>query len=271
MNNLFNIEVKMKIIRQLLVKTVGIKTYLTWVSKIYITLINWGYSKNKYAELYFTQTVLKPKDVVLDIGANLGYYSYFFAKKIGQGGQLLAVEPIPLFAEIWKKNLKKYNTYNIKLFNCALGSEPKEKVKMSIPIVNGVVRHGLTKVEGQGEDNWGSFIDYEVPMYVGDDLIEKENLTQLNYIKCDVEGYEQYVMFSLKQTIIKFKPLIQIELNGKDNRQNVTDFLFELKYDVYVLNNNKLNVIDPTHIHNYNQDFYFINREKVGMFTKLIE
>ncbi len=261
----------MKIIRKLLVKTFGIKTYLTWVSKIYITLIKMGYSKNKYAELYFTKQIVKAGDTVLDIGANLGYYSYFLAQKIGQNGTLLAVEPIPLFAEIWKKNLKKYNNYNIKLFNCALGSEPKEKVKMSIPIVNGVVRHGLTKGEGQGENHWESLLDFEVPMNVGDDLLEKENLTQLNYIKCDVEGYEQYVIPSLKQTINQFKPLIQIELNGKDNRQSVVDFLFELKYDVYILSNNKLKIIESTDIHNYNQDFYFINRERIGVFSKLIE
>ncbi|HIP36966.1 MAG TPA: FkbM family methyltransferase [Crocinitomix sp.] len=252
----------MKIIRKLLVKIVGIKTYLTWVSKIYITLIKLGFSKKKYSELYFIQTLVKSGDTVLDIGANLGYYSYFFAKKIGKQGQLLAIEPIPLFAKIWKKNLKKYSNYNLKLFNCALGSESKNKVKMSIPIVDGVVRHGLTKVEGQGDENWESLIDYEVPMQVGDELIEKENLTALNYIKCDVEGYEHYVIPSLKQTILKFKPLIQIELNGKENRQTVADFLFDLKYEVYILEKNKLNKITPNQIHNYNQDFYFIPQKK---------
>jgi len=261
----------MKTIRKLLVKVVGIKTYLAWVSKIYITLIKLGFSKNKYAELYFTQQIVKKGDTVIDIGANLGYYSYFLAKKIGHQGNLYAVEPIPLFAEIWKKNMRNYKDYHIKLFNCALGNEKKGKVKMSIPIVDGVVRHGLTKVEGQGEEGWGSLLDFEVPMHIGDDLFVKEKLSHLNYLKCDVEGYEQYVIPSLKQTISQFKPLIQIELNGKDNRQNVANFLFELKYDVYILLNNQLEVIEQNEIQNYNQDFYFIHRDKVSTYSNIIK
>jgi len=166
--------------------------------------------------------------------------------------------------------MSSYKNYNIKLFNCALGDEQKEKVKMSIPIVNGVVRHGLTKVEGQGEEGWGSAMDFEVPMYIGDELLSKENISKLNYIKCDVEGYEQYVIPSLKETIANFKPLIQIELNGKENRQNVADFLFEMKYDVFVLKDNMLTVIEQYEIHNYNQDFYFINRDKVANYSKII-
>lgn len=252
----------MKTIRKILVKVVGIKTYLSWVSKIYITLINFGFSKSKYSELYFTQKIVKEGDTVLDIGANLSYYSYFLAKKIGNSGMLMAVEPIPLFAEVWKKNMSKYKTENIKLFNCALGNEEKNEVNMSIPIVNGVVRHGLTKVDGQKNAKaHEKLLEFKVPMHIGDNLLLNEKLTQLNYLKCDVEGYEQFVMPSLKNTISKFKPLIQIELNGKENRENVVGFLLPLNYSIYILANNRLKQINPSEIHDYNQDFYFLNNE----------
>jgi len=260
----------MKTIRKLLVKVVGLKTYLSWVSKIYITLISLGFSKSKYAELYFTQKIVKAGDTVLDIGANLSYYSYFLAKKIGQKGHLFAVEPIPLFADIWTKNMRRYNNQPTKLYNCALGNEEKNEVVMSIPIVNGVVRHGLTKVDGQGDEKWGRLMEFKVPMHIGDSIIEKENISNLHYIKCDVEGYEQYVIPSLENTIKTYKPLIQIELNGKENRQNVADFLLQFKYDVYILQNEKLVNIEPEDIHNYNQDFYFINRLNIERYNDLI-
>jgi len=252
----------MKTIRKILVKVVGIKTYLSWVSKIYITLINFGFSKSKYNELYFTQKIVNKGDTVLDIGANLSYYSYFLAKRVGNTGKLLAVEPIPLFAEIWRKNMSKYKTEDITLFNCALGNEENEAVNMSIPIVNGVVRHGLTKVDGQkDEEIHDKLLEYKVPMYIGDNLLLNENLAQLDYLKCDVEGYEQFVMPSLKNTISKFMPLIQIELNGKENRENVVKFLVPLNYSINILENNKLKPINKTEIHDYNQDFYFLNRD----------
>jgi FkbM family methyltransferase len=260
----------LKLIRKLIIKLFGIKRYLQWVSFIYIKLISLGFSKSKYAELFFTQEIIKENDNVLDIGANLAYYSYFFRKKIGTNGKLFAIEPIPLFADVWRKNMKKFDNKNIKLFNCALGSESQAEVNMSIPIVDGVVRHGLTKVDGQGEEGWGRLLEYRVPMYVGDDLMQKENITKLNYIKCDVEGYEQYVIPSLSQTIDKFKPTVQIELNGEENRNNVTDFFKNKKYDVYVLQQNILNIIDFDKVNDYNQDFYFIHRDKVQNYSKLI-
>ena len=235
---------------------------MRWVSKIYITLINFGFSKSKYAELYFTQRIVNEGDTVLDIGANLSYYSYFLAKKIGNSGKLLAVEPIPLFAEVWKKNMSKYKNEDIKLFNCALGDVEKAAVDMSIPIVNGVVRHGLTKIDGQKNERvHEKLLEFKVPMHIGDQLLLNENLSQLDFIKCDVEGYEQFVMPSLKKTISKFKPLIQIELNGKENRENVVSFLLSLNYAIYILVNNKLKQIQKTEIHDYNQDFYFLNND----------
>ena len=252
----------MKTIRKLLVKVVGIKTYLSWVSKIYIMLINFGFLKSKYAELYFIQKIVNKGDTVLDIGANLSYYSYSLAKKIGDSGRLLAVEPIPLFAQVWKNNMAKYKTENITLFNCALGNEEKKSVDMSIPIVDGVVRHGLTKIDGQkNEEVHEKLLEFKVPMHIGDELLANENLTQLNYLKCDVEGYEQFVMPSLKNTLSKFKPLIQIELNGKENREHVVKFLLPLNYSIYILVSNGLKQIQESEIHDYNQDFYFLNND----------
>ena len=92
----------------------------------------------------------------------------------------------------------------------------------------------------------------------------------LIYIKCDVEGYEQFVMPSLTNTIDKFKPTVQIELNGEENRNNVTQFFKAKKYDIFVLQQNKLNIIDFNEVNNYNQDFYFIHRDKIQNYSKLI-
>ncbi len=168
-------------------KIVGLKGYLRIISRVYIALISMGFMKKKYGELFFVRHLTKPRDTVLDIGANLGYYSYFLSKNIGKEGKLLAVEPIPLFVEVWKKNLKKFDKAQIELFNCALGNEEKEAVEMSIPIVNGVVRHGLTRVNDSSTNN-ASFLNFQVPMHVGDDLLIGKVENGISFIKCDVEG-----------------------------------------------------------------------------------
>lgn len=252
----------MKSVRKILVKILGLKGYLRIVSKTYIIMISMGWMRNKYAELFFVKKIVKRGDTILDIGANLGYYSFFMSVSAGKEGKLMAVEPIPLFAEVWKKNMRSLKKNNSTLFNCALGSEEQEKVKMSIPIVDGIVRHGLTKVVEEGDDN-ESIMSFEVPMKIGDKLVESENISQLNYIKCDVEGYEQFVIPSLNETIEKYQPLLQIELSGKENRQNVVDYLVNLSYDIFILKDNFLIPIQKNDIFNFNQDFYFVHQDKI--------
>lgn len=233
-------------------------------------MIRCGFQKEKYAEIYFLKTILSDNDAVIDIGANLGYYSYFMAKKVLPKGKVIAIEPIPLFVEVWRKNLKKYYSDNLIIENTALGDGENEKVKMSIPIVNGVVRHGLTKVN-QESDTHQSFLNFDVNIVTGDSILAKNNLSKIDYIKCDVEGYEQFVIPSLGNAIDKFTPTIQIELNGDENRKNVVDFLLKKEYFIFILKNHLLKSINQEEIFNFNQDFYFIHKDKIEIYQNLIQ
>lgn len=253
----------MKLIRKILVKILGLKGYLRLVSRIYIISISMGLMRKKYPELFFLKKVVKPGSTILDIGANLAYYSFFMSRAAGNNGKVYAVEPIPLFAEVWEKNMRKSKNKNYHLSNCALGTEAKEKVKMSIPIVNGIVRHGLTKVVDESESGTATAMSFEVPMKNGDVLINELSISKLDFIKCDVEGFEQYVIPSLKQTIIRDLPVFQIELSGTDNRQNVVDFLVNLSYNIYILKEESLVNLEIKDIFNVNQDFYFLPESKL--------
>lgn len=259
----------MKFARKILVKLLGLKGYLKFVSRTYIKMIRKGKMQDEYAELYFVKRIVQNGDTILDIGANLAYYSYFMAENMGKDGKLLAVEPIPLFADVWKKNMTVYKDSDIQLFNCALGNEAHDKVKMSIPIVNGVVRHGLTRVDA-GDDGMDRKVSYDVPMRVGDELVESAGIKKLDYIKCDVEGYEQYVIPSLDKTITQYKPLFQIELGGEENRRNVVEYLVKKGYDIFILDGEFLKAIQKNDIFSLNQDFYFIHKDNLSKTEHLI-
>lgn len=259
----------MKFIRKILVKTLGLKGYLRLVSRIYIISISLGWMRKKYPELFFLKKIVKSGSTVLDIGANLAYYSFFMSVSAGRDGKVYGVEPIPLFAGIWQKNMSKLKIKNYHISNCALGSEAKEKVKMSIPIVDGVVRHGLTKVVDEADKGRETAMTFEVPMKNGDDLINELNITKLDFIKCDVEGFEQFVIPSLEKTLKRDQPLLQIELSGTDNRRNVVDFLVNLSYGIYILKDDRLKAIEIKDIFNFNQDFYFVPENVKQNFTHL--
>ena len=242
----------MKSIRKLLVKLFGINTYLKIVSKIYIFLVKNGCLKKKYPEIFNLKNIVKQDFTCIDIGANLGYYSYFMSKYAGKNGKLYSVEPIPMFANIWKSNMKSSDT-NYKLFQVALGGENKT-VQMGIPERDGVLRHGLTKITSSAEEKYVSFFDVE--MKIPDELFA--DLTKIDFIKCDVEGYESIVFDNFKKLISKHRPLVQTELSGIENRLHVIELFKEMNYSVNVLEDEKLIPISENDIKLVDKDFYFI-------------
>lgn len=243
----------MKFIRKILLKILGLKCFLKLISSIYITLVKQGFLKKKYPELFYLTEIVKPNDVCIDIGANVGYYSIFLSKIVGKTGKVYAIEPIPLFAEIWKKNVKRSKVNNLELYNYALGGT-EENVKMGIPEVNGVLHHGMTKIVSTREEKYIKY--FEVEMKVPDNLFS--NLPKLDFIKCDVEGYESEVFSNMVNTIRKFKPVIQSELSGNENRLKVISILKNIGYNTFILKNNKLEAIEEENWLKVNQDFYFV-------------
>ena len=252
----------MKTIKQLLYKIFGLKTYLKIVSCVYIKYISYGFGKKKYAELHYLKNIIKQDFVCIDIGANLGYYSYFLSKILGNNGKLIAIEPVPLFGKIWRKNIKKSNSKNIIFYPYALGAENKN-MKMEMPIINGNVRHGMTQIVDNVETNTihnavkTSSFTFDVEMKIPDELFA--SIERIDFIKMDIEGYEHIALENMKKTLIKHKPLIQAELGGKENRQKSIKILLDISYKIYVLKDNELVEIDEKDIENYGGDFYFRN------------
>ena len=246
----------MKFIRNFLLKTLGFKGYLSLISWTYLRLVSFGLLKKSYPELFFLKKIIKPGFVCIDIGANMGYYSYFLAKYARTEGQLYAVEPIPLFAQIWEKNVPKRFCNHVQLFQFALGGENKE-VKMGVPVVHGVIHHGMTHVVNSEETNLAE--SFTVPMRIPDELFA--NLQRLDFIKCDVEGYEQFVFENMKDTIMKHRPLVQTELGGDDNRKTVISFFENHGYKTCLLINNALIQATPNEKVKSKNDFYFVPGE----------
>ncbi|MBK0404364.1 FkbM family methyltransferase [Adhaeribacter sp. BT258] len=244
----------MKLLRKLLENMLGFKGYLRLVSKTYIIMVGAGLMQKKYPELFFLKKIIRPGFTCIDIGANLGYYSTFLSKLAGPKGTVLAVEPIPLFQQIWTDNVKASGVDNLKLLPYALGSE-NTTIQMGTPERNGLLHHGMTKVvSSNAQEKYAHF--YDVAMKVPDELFS--GLQRLDFVKCDVEGFEFQVFSNMQQTLARHLPLIQTELNGDHNRDSVIALLEKLGYQTCVLSaENELKPARGAEIANHHGDFYF--------------
>jgi FkbM family methyltransferase len=55
----------------------------------------------------FVQEAVKPGDTVLDVGANIGYFTLLFARAVGPGGRVVAIEPDPENVALLTRNVAR--------------------------------------------------------------------------------------------------------------------------------------------------------------------
>jgi FkbM family methyltransferase len=72
------------------------------------------------------QTVLRPGDVFLDVGANEGYFSVVGAAAVGETGRVLAIEPQSRLRPIIDENLRLNAARNVEVAALAFSAEDGE-------------------------------------------------------------------------------------------------------------------------------------------------
>lgn len=71
-------------------------------------------------ETAFVQALLRPGETVLDLGANIGYYTLIFARAVGPAGRVFAFEPAPDTFAILKDNVDYNEAHQVVLENKAV-------------------------------------------------------------------------------------------------------------------------------------------------------
>ncbi|MCX6291998.1 MAG: FkbM family methyltransferase [Bacteroidetes bacterium] len=245
----------MSLFRKILLQLFGLKGYYVIISKVYISLTASGFMKKKYPELFYLEKIIKPGFTCIDIGANMGYYSTFLSRLCGREGKVLSVEPVPLFVEILKLNLQSTGIKNVEILPYALGGENK-KVTMGTPEIGGIVKHGQTRLISTADLKYKD--TYEVEMKIPDELFS--TLSRLDFIKCDVEGYEYFVFSQMKNVLTKFKPVVQSELGNADTRKNMLELFSSLGYKPCRLEKEQLLPMTEQEYYAYEPDVYFISK-----------
>jgi FkbM family methyltransferase len=252
----------------ILFKTLSFENYLFALSKFYFLSYDLGLLKSKplYKYHYFIKSIIKKNDVIIDIGANLGYFSLYFSRWTGPEGVVYAVEPVESVRKILTRNAKNYR--NIKIIPYALGEFNKD-----IEIVNtsrsakGFIASGSNFVmDGTKEVNDENIDKFNAVMRKGSELFG--GLNRIDFIKCDVEGYEPNIIPEMESLLIKHQPLMLMETR-RENRAFMQKYLAGLGYQGYVLENGRL-YPSETIKEKEEDDILFIPKSKVQLYTTFI-
>jgi FkbM family methyltransferase len=181
---------------------------------------------------------IKEGDIVIDIGANIGYYTLIFAQLAGTTGKVFAFEPEPKNFELLQKNVKVNDYSNTINENYAV-SDSNGNVSLFLA-KNGIVGHRISNFD----INLNSILVKKITL---DDYFTKLNLIdKINFVKIDVEGFEFGVLKGMTRIIEKSKNLklflefnrVGIEAAGFDPKE-ILDFLYKNNFKIYFLNYNE--------------------------------
>lgn len=157
-------------------------------------------------------------DTVLDVGANIGTHTLFFAKKTLPSGQVLAFEPQRHIHQMLCGNIALNALQNVFTFQSAVGAK---KGSVTVPALDPHIAYNfgtLSLGDHQHGDN--------VPIITIDSL----TLNRCDLIKIDVEGAEIEVLKGAKTAIKKFLPIIYVENNNLPNSEMLIKTLLKYGY-----------------------------------------
>lgn len=244
-------------IKTILYKIFGQKNFIQLLYSGYKLAYNLGLLKNDqiYKYHYFSKGLIKPGNTVLDIGANVGYYTYLFQKWVGDQGKVYSVEPVPQFMAMLKKNHRQHA--NVILLNFALGTEEKD-VELVVPGEQQYLRTGLAHIKEVGETESSKFT-FQAHMKRASELFK--DIEKIDFIKIDIEGYEVVVLPEMKSVLEKHLPIIQAETYG-EQRAQIHALLQPMGYEPFELENDKLIPSGETLDTTYGDIIYFTPSHK---------
>jgi len=154
-------------------------------------------------ETKLVKGLVKPGWTVIDIGANFGWYSIHFSQLVGPSGKVFSFEPIPDSYEELNSNMQLNSCQNMKTFNTALGNRD-DLVSFGIPEIDG----GL----GASSQFLKCNKQIQATMCRLDNVIEEKNITNVDFIKVDIEGGELDMLYGAEKLLEQFRPNIMIEI-----------------------------------------------------------
>jgi len=174
---------------------------------------------------------VKPGNFVLDIGANIGFHTLSFARRVGARGQVWAFEPDPVNGLLLRLNILNAGMENVVVpFDVAASDKAGLSKFRTYPI--GMPNNfGHTAID----EETGDYTRLATPL----DALNIERPPTL--IKIDIEGHELHALQGMRALLQFAHPVLSVEAEDAESADDITAFLAELGYDVYDFVTNAFN------------------------------
>ena len=156
----------------------------------------------------------KSQGTFLDVGSHIGFYAIPLS---GLFKNVIAFEPSRMQRGLLQKNILNNKICNIEVQSCALG-ESRDRLDLKV-----MGNSGGSNTLGSHSAEFPPLEVYEVEVLALDSF----NLTNVDFIKIDVEGWELQVLNGATKSLLTSKPQVLIEVWDDDSQRNLVATFFE--------------------------------------------
>jgi FkbM family methyltransferase len=181
--------------------------------------------------------LLQPGDVVLDVGANIGYFTLLSASIVGKSGRVISFEASPQIFTYLSSNLSLNESENVESFCAAVGDK------------NGQVEFFEADDSHLGLSSL-RHLDNNNSKRIMIDMIElncfAENFPKVQLVKVDVEGGEMRVFQGMQKILERDNPFLVFEVTDVmlkelgSSKNELLNWLSDRSYKIFQISNNTI-------------------------------
>ena len=186
--------------------------------------------------LAFCEKTIRPGNTVVDVGANIGYYTVYFSRFVGAAGRVIAFEPDPFNFSLLQKNVAENGCNNAELHRFALSDQAGQSYLYLSDSNLGMHRmYPSVCCTDRAEGVQTIRFDETIPV------------DEVQFVKIDIEGYEYFALRGMEaclrnndevKIVSEFSPLSMLEAGYSPIL--LLEFLFGLDFLAYDLDGKSL-------------------------------
>jgi FkbM family methyltransferase len=179
------------------------------------------YGEFSEGEIELFRQIVQPGAVVVEVGANIGTHTLFFAWQVGHAGAVIAFEPQRIVFQCLCANMALNSVTNVECRQQAVGAAMGE---IRVPALDPSCEqnYGGLSLEGSQQGD-------ATPLVTIDSL----NLARCALIKIDVEGMERAVLEGAAQTIARCVPVLYVENDRREKAAELMRTIDAFGYAMY--------------------------------------
>jgi FkbM family methyltransferase len=190
-------------------------------------------------EMFFLQSHMTDRKVFIDIGSNVGIYSYYYSSKFQK---VISFDPYPNI----NVNLSALRIKNLEFYNVAL-SDYVGKGWLSTPIMGDLE---VSSHSSLNDSHRSMSARYNVEIRT----LDSYSLSDVDLIKIDTEGHELQVISGARETIAQCTPILLVEIEQRYLDRpihEVFEFIFSLGYEGFFISSKKLHLLSVFRLDQY--------------------